>query len=90
LNRWLVDHALASQRADLARTYIVLSGEEIAAYVSLTTGSIRRGLARGRYTRGMVPQGQRHPSFPRGPVITAQYGTRHEKGPERLALSAAA
>ena len=57
LNRWLADHALASQKADLARTYIALDGAMIAGYVSLTTGSIRREAAPKRYARGMP----RHP-----------------------------
>ncbi len=57
LNDWLTDHALASQKADLARTYLVLSGGAVAAYVSLTTGSIRPDLAPKRYARGMP----RHP-----------------------------
>jgi GNAT superfamily N-acetyltransferase len=57
LNRWLVDHALASQKADLARTYLALRGETVAAYVSLTTGSIRHEAAPRRYARGMP----RHP-----------------------------
>ncbi len=57
LNGWLIDHALAGQRADLARTYIAVEGETITGYVSLTTGSIRREEAPRRYARGMP----RHP-----------------------------
>jgi GNAT superfamily N-acetyltransferase len=57
LNRWLVDHALASQKADLARTYLLLDEGAVVGYVSLTTGSIRREAAPKRYTRGMP----RHP-----------------------------
>jgi ribosomal protein S18 acetylase RimI-like enzyme len=57
LNSWLVDHALASQRADLARTYLALDGIAIAGYVSLTTGSVRREDAPKRHARGMP----RHP-----------------------------
>jgi ribosomal protein S18 acetylase RimI-like enzyme len=57
LNRWLASHALASQRADLARTYLALDGDTVAGYVSLTTGSIRREDAPKRYARGML----RHP-----------------------------
>jgi GNAT superfamily N-acetyltransferase len=53
LNGWLVDHALASQKADLARTYVVLRRRAIVAYVSLTTGSIRPEAAPKRYARGM-------------------------------------
>ncbi len=57
LNTWLIDHALASQRADLARTYLALEGDAVVGYVSLTTGSIRREDAPKRYARGMP----RHP-----------------------------
>lgn len=57
LNDWLTNHALASQKADLARTYLVLGGGAVAAYVSLTTGSIRPDRAPKRYARGMP----RHP-----------------------------
>ena len=57
LDRWLIDHALASQKADLARTYLALDGRTVAGYVSLTTGSIRREAAPKRYARGMP----RHP-----------------------------
>jgi GNAT superfamily N-acetyltransferase len=57
LNRWLIDHALASQKADLARTYLALAGTAVAGYFSLTTGSVRRESAPSRYMRGMP----RHP-----------------------------
>jgi GNAT superfamily N-acetyltransferase len=57
LNRWLVDHALASQKAALARTYLVISRQRVAGYVALTTGSIRPAEAPKRYARGLP----RHP-----------------------------
>lgn len=57
LNRWLLEHAQASQKADLARTYLLLDDATVAGYVSLTTGSIRREAAPNRYARGMP----RHP-----------------------------
>jgi GNAT superfamily N-acetyltransferase len=53
LDWWLRDHALASQRADLARTYVVMLDEAVVAYVSLTTGSIRPEAVPKRYARGM-------------------------------------
>jgi len=53
LTSWLIRHARASQRADLARTYLALEGEQIMGYVSLTTGSVRRDKAPKRYARGM-------------------------------------
>jgi GNAT superfamily N-acetyltransferase len=57
LNGWLIDHGLAGQRADLARTYLAVEGNAVLGYVSLTTGSIRREEAPTRYARGMP----RHP-----------------------------
>lgn len=57
LNRWLVDHARASQKADLARTYLLLADITVVGYVSLTTGSVRREAAPKGYARGMP----RHP-----------------------------
>lgn len=57
LNSWLRDHAPASQKADLARTYLALTGDQLVGYVSLTTGSVRREDAPKRYARGMP----RHP-----------------------------
>ncbi|MGI8594441.1 MAG: GNAT family N-acetyltransferase [Solirubrobacteraceae bacterium] len=53
LDAWLLDHALASQRADLARTYLALDGDALIGYVSLTTGSVRREDAPKRLVRGM-------------------------------------
>jgi predicted N-acetyltransferase YhbS len=57
LNRWLVEHAQASEKADLARTYVLLADATVVGYVSLTTASIRREAAPKRYARGMP----RHP-----------------------------
>lgn len=77
LNRWLVDHALASQKADLARTYLVVAGNAVVAYVSLTTGSIRREAAPKRYARGM----------PRHPILTiliARLALDHRQQGQRL------
>jgi hypothetical protein len=53
LTSWLIRHALASQRADLARTYLALEDNTVVGYVSLTTGSVRHDEAPKRYTRGM-------------------------------------
>ena len=65
LDRWLIDHALASQKADLARTYLVMDSNSVAAYVSLTTGSIRPDAAPKRYTRRM-------PRYPIPTVLIAR------------------
>lgn len=57
LDSWLARHAVASQRADLARTYLAVQEGAVLGYVSLTTGSIRREEAPRRHARGMP----RHP-----------------------------
>lgn len=74
LNVWLVDHALASQRADLARTYLALDGDAVPGYVSLTTGSVRREDAPSRYARGMP----RHP-IPTILVARLAVDRRHQR-----------
>jgi GNAT superfamily N-acetyltransferase len=74
LNAWLVEHALASQRADLARTYLALDGGAVAGYVSLTTGSVRREDAPRRYARGM-------PRYPIPTILIARLAVdrRHQR-----------
>lgn len=53
LNVWLIRHALASHRADIARTFVLLDGETVAGYVSLTTGSAQHEEMPRRFARGM-------------------------------------
>lgn len=53
LTDWLLRHAPASHRADLARTYLALDGDVVAGYFSITTGSIRPEEAPKRLARGM-------------------------------------
>ncbi len=65
LNAWLQRHALASHKADLARTYLALDGNTVAGYVSLTTGSVRPEDAPKRLTRGM-------PRYPIGTILIAR------------------
>lgn len=77
LNRWLLDHALASQKADLARTYLVLGGAVVTAYVSLTTGSIRREAAPKRYARGM-------PRYPLPIILIARLAVDQRYQRQRL------
>ncbi len=75
LDTWLVRYAQASQRADLARTYLALDGEAIAGYVSLTTGSVLRDEAPKRYARGM-------PRHPISTILVARLAVdrRHQGG----------
>jgi GNAT superfamily N-acetyltransferase len=74
LNSWLVDHAMASQKADLARTYLALGDTGVAGYVSLTTGSIRPEAVPRRYARGM-------PRYPIPTILIARLAVdvRHQR-----------
>lgn len=77
LNHWLAAHALAGQRADLARTYLVLDATTAVAYVSLTTGSVRPASAPKRYTRGM-------PRYPLPTILIARLAVDHRYQRQRL------
>ncbi len=77
LNQWLVNHALASQKADLARTYLVLDADRVAAYVTLTTGSVRAQAAPKRYVRGM-------PRYPIPTILIARLAVDHRYQRQRL------
>lgn len=77
LDVWLSRHALASGRADLARTFVVLDGRVIAGYVSLTTGSIRAEEAPRRYARGM-------PRHPIPTILVARLAVDHRYQGRRL------
>lgn len=65
LTDWLLRHAPASHRADLARTYLALDGDVAAGYFSITTGSIRPEEAPKRLARGM-------PRYPIGTILIAR------------------
>lgn len=65
LNAWLVRHALAAQRMDSARTFLLVDGERTIGYFSLTMGSVRRKDAPARLVRGM-------PGYPVGMVLLAR------------------
>jgi GNAT superfamily N-acetyltransferase len=77
LTNWLIRHALASQRADLARTYLVLDDDTVAGYVSLTTGSVRHDEAPKRYTRGM-------PRYPIPAILIARLAVDHRSQGQQL------
>ncbi len=84
LNRWLVDHALASQKADLTRTYLALDGGTVEGYVSLTTGSIRREAvpkcsrrSPKRFARGM-------PRYPIPIILIARLAVDRRHQSDRL------
>ena len=65
LTDWLLRHAPASHRADLARTYLARDGDVVAGYFSITTGSIRPEDAPKRFARGM-------PRYPIGTILIAR------------------
>lgn len=77
LTSWLIRHALASQRADLARTYVALQGEHVVGYLSLTTGSVRRDEAPKRYSRGM-------PAHPIPTILIARLAVDHRHQGQQL------
>ncbi len=77
LDAWLVNHALVSQRADLARTYLALDGDALVGYVSLTTGSVRREEAPKRFARGM-------PGHPIPTILMARLAVDHSHQGRRV------
>lgn len=77
LNTWLFRHALASHRADLARTYVAVSDATVAGYVSLTTGSVRHDELPKRYGRGM-------PRYPLPTILIARLAVDRRLQGEKL------
>lgn len=74
LNVWLRRHALAAQRMDSARTFLLLDRGRVIGYFSLTMGSVRRADAPARLVRGM-------PRYPAGIVLLARLAVeRSEQG----------
>lgn len=57
LNRFLKRHALASQQAESAQTYVVTHGSAVVGYYSLAAGSVSHETATGRIKQGLA----RHP-----------------------------
>lgn len=77
LTDWLLRHAMASHRADLARTYLALDGDIAAGYFSITTGSVRPDDAPKRFARGM-------PRYPIGTILIARLAVDHRYQRRRL------
>lgn len=74
LDGWLRRHAVVAQQIDSARTFVVVRGARIAAYVSLTMGSVQRTDAPPRLVRGL-------PAYPVGMVLIARLAVdRTEQG----------
>jgi GNAT superfamily N-acetyltransferase len=57
LNRFLKRHALASQQANSAQTYVVTCGGRVVGYYSLAAGSVAQEVATSRIRKGLA----RHP-----------------------------
>ena len=57
LNEWLKRYAIANQKNESARTYVVCRGKDVVGYYSLAAGSVSREEAPERIVRGLA----RHP-----------------------------
>jgi GNAT superfamily N-acetyltransferase len=65
LDGWLHRYALAAQNMDSVRTFVVVAGERVAGYFSLTMCSVLRQEAPARLVRGL-------PGYPIGAVLLAR------------------
>lgn len=77
LDNWLARHALASQRMDSARTFLLRDGDAVVGYFSLSMGSVLRSEAPTTLVRGL-------PSYPVGVVLLARLAVAAEPQGERL------
>ena len=73
LDGWLRNHALASQRMDSARTFVLIQQEDVVGYFSLTMGSVLRSDAPRQLVRGL-------PAYPVGVALLARLAVnaRHQ------------
>lgn len=65
LDGWLRRHAVATQRMDSARTFVVTRAGQVVGYFSLTMGSVLRHDAPAKLVRGL-------PAYPVGMVLLAR------------------
>jgi GNAT superfamily N-acetyltransferase len=65
LDGWLRNHALASQRMDSARTFVLIQRGDVIGYFSLTMGSVLRSDAPRQLVRGL-------PAYPVGAALLAR------------------
>jgi GNAT superfamily N-acetyltransferase len=65
LDAWLRNHALAAQRMDSARTFVLIQQEHVVGYFSLTMGSVLRSDAPAQLVRGL-------PAYPIGVALLAR------------------
>jgi predicted N-acetyltransferase YhbS len=74
LDTWLRRHALAAQRMDSARTFVLTRDDQVIGYFSLTMGSVSRTDAPAKLVRGL-------PNYPLGMVLLARLaiGQAHQR-----------
>jgi GNAT superfamily N-acetyltransferase len=79
LDRWLIDHALAASQPEgrPGAQLPVMDSDSVAAYVSLTTGSIRPDAAPKRYAREM-------PRYPIPTILIARIAVDRRYQRQRL------
>lgn len=85
LDSWLRQHAVAAQKMDSARTFVLVADEGIVGYFSLTMGSVLRADAPAALVRGL-------PGYPVGMVLLARLAidsSRHGQGLGGLLLTEA-
>jgi GNAT superfamily N-acetyltransferase len=74
LDGWLQRHAVAAQRMDSARTFVLVRRDQVVGYFSLTMGSVRRADAPAKLVRGV-------PAYPVGMVLLARLAVdRRDQG----------
>lgn len=64
-DKWLRGYALASQKADLARTWVLIEDDRVIGYFSLVMGHVRAEDAPQKLVRGV-------PAYPVGMVLLAR------------------
>ncbi|MFC6706182.1 GNAT family N-acetyltransferase [Flexivirga alba] len=77
LDNWLHNHAQAAQQIDSARTFVLIQGEDVVGYFSLTMGSVLRADAPRRLARGL-------PAYPVGVVLLARLAVESDHQGEGL------
>jgi GNAT superfamily N-acetyltransferase len=65
LDKWLNSYALASQKADLTRTWVLIEDNRVIGYFSLVMGHVRPEDAPQKLVRGV-------PGYPVGMVLLAR------------------
>lgn len=77
LDSWLINYALAAQRMDSARTFVLVDADSVVGYFSLTMGSVRRADAPDKLVRSL-------PAYPVGVVLLARLAVRFDRQGEGL------